>query len=88
VPPDAVVFGEIGLAGEVRAVSQTDARLKEAAKLGFARAFVPASRRRERTGDGAITVVAITDLGTLVTRLSGGRSAGGRGATEKAETRT
>src|SRR6202008_4279874 len=38
VPADMVVFGEIGLSGEVRAVGQAEARLKEAAKLGFARA--------------------------------------------------
>jgi DNA repair protein RadA/Sms len=42
VPAAAVVFGEVGLAGEVRAVSQSDARLKEAAKLGFERAILPA----------------------------------------------
>jgi DNA repair protein RadA/Sms len=47
VPNDAVVFGEIGLSGEVRAVSQTELRLKEAAKLGFASALMPASRARE-----------------------------------------
>ena len=41
VPADAVVFGEIGLSGEVRAVSQRDLRLKEAAKLGFNQAWVP-----------------------------------------------
>ncbi|MBL8673467.1 MAG: DNA repair protein RadA, partial [Rhodospirillales bacterium] len=44
VPGDMVVFGEIGLGGEVRAVSQRDARLKEAAKLGFARALAPPAR--------------------------------------------
>ena len=43
-PADAVVVGEIGLAGEVRAVTRLDARLREAAKLGFRRAFVPARR--------------------------------------------
>jgi DNA repair protein RadA/Sms len=85
VPPDAVVFGEIGLAGEVRAVSQGDARLKEAAKLGFARAFVPSGRRRGKPGDGAITVVAIDDLGSLVAQLAGGRS-GARASREKSET--
>ena len=74
VPPDAVVFGEIGLAGEVRAVSQSDARLKEAAKLGFARAFVPARRRQARgSGEAAIRIDGIEDLGTLVARLSGPR---------------
>jgi DNA repair protein RadA/Sms len=41
VPNDAVIFGEIGLSGEIRAVSQTEARLKEAAKLGFKQAFIP-----------------------------------------------
>ena len=40
LPPETVVFGEVGLAGEARAVSQTDARLKEAEKLGFSRAII------------------------------------------------
>jgi DNA repair protein RadA/Sms len=44
VPPETVVFGEIGLSGEVRPVSHTDARLKEATKLGFTRAIVPKNR--------------------------------------------
>ncbi|MBI3091253.1 MAG: DNA repair protein RadA [Candidatus Tectomicrobia bacterium] len=41
IAPGTVVFGELGLAGEVRSVSQVEARLKEAAKLGFHRALVP-----------------------------------------------
>jgi DNA repair protein RadA/Sms len=41
VPPDYVFFGEISLSGTVRAVGQAEARLKEAQKLGFRRAFVP-----------------------------------------------
>jgi DNA repair protein RadA/Sms len=41
VPPDVVFFGEISLSGTVRPVGQADARLKEAQKLGFKRAFVP-----------------------------------------------
>ncbi len=41
LPPDSVVFGEIGLAGEVRAVGWAEARLREARKLGFRRAIVP-----------------------------------------------
>jgi hypothetical protein len=45
VPPEAVIFGEIGLAGEVRGVGQSELRLKEAAKLGFTRAIVPAGRQ-------------------------------------------
>ena len=69
VPPDAVVFGEIGLAGEVRAVGQTEARLKEAAKLGFASALVPP--RRGRGGGDGLATIEIADLGALVRRLAG-----------------
>jgi DNA repair protein RadA/Sms len=42
-PEDAVYFGEVSLTGAVRAVGHMDQRLKEAAKLGFARAVVPQS---------------------------------------------
>lgn len=39
--PDDVIFGEIGLTGEVRAVSRAEQRVKEAAKLGFKRVILP-----------------------------------------------
>ncbi|MGA7954633.1 MAG: DNA repair protein RadA [Gloeobacterales cyanobacterium] len=41
VDPNTVLIGEVGLGGQVRAVSQVELRLKEAAKLGFTRAVVP-----------------------------------------------
>jgi DNA repair protein RadA/Sms len=41
VPSDCVVFGELGLSGEVRMTAQADSRLKEAHKLGFKKAIVP-----------------------------------------------
>jgi DNA repair protein RadA/Sms len=40
LPPEAVFFGEIALSGSIRPVSQSEARLKEAAKLGLSRAIV------------------------------------------------
>lgn len=43
VPSDAVLFGEVALSGEIRPVSHAPMRLREAAKLGFDRALVPAS---------------------------------------------
>jgi DNA repair protein RadA/Sms len=46
VHADMAFVGEIGLSGELRAVSQTDSRLKEAAKLGFRRCIVPRSTSR------------------------------------------
>lgn len=42
VPTGTIAFGEVGLAGEVRPVQDAETRLKEAAKLGFTRAIVPA----------------------------------------------
>jgi DNA repair protein RadA/Sms len=53
VAADMVVFGEIGLSGEIRAVGQAETRLKEAAKLGFASALVPAVHRPGAKGKAA-----------------------------------
>jgi DNA repair protein RadA/Sms len=41
IDPKTVVFGEVGLAGEVRAVSRPELRVKEAARLGFTRCVMP-----------------------------------------------
>jgi DNA repair protein RadA/Sms len=49
VPADAVAFGEIALSGEVRPVAHGALRLKEAAKLGFGRALVPAKQGSDGT---------------------------------------
>jgi DNA repair protein RadA/Sms len=47
LPEDLIVFGEIGLSGEVRQVSQPDLRLKEAAKLGFKQALCPRAIKKK-----------------------------------------
>ncbi|MBL0928881.1 MAG: DNA repair protein RadA [Alphaproteobacteria bacterium] len=64
VPNETVVFGEIGLSGEVRAVGQTEARLKEAAKLGFTKAFAPARGKRavNVAGMAPVEMRLLTDL--------------------------
>jgi len=67
-PDNCVIFGEIGLSAEVRAISHTDARIKEAAKLGFKSAFIP----RQKSGFNKINDIAginyreIYDLSILV----------------------
>ena len=45
VPGDWAVIGEVGLAGEIRAVSQAERRLAECARLGFTTAVIPARKR-------------------------------------------
>jgi DNA repair protein RadA/Sms len=47
VAADLVLIGEVGLSGELRAVPQTEARLREAAALGFRRAILPRTVRRD-----------------------------------------
>jgi DNA repair protein RadA/Sms len=64
LPRDCVVFGEIALSGDVRPAAQADARLKEAAKLGFGRALVPAGTKAE-----GIALERIADVGALVRLL-------------------
>jgi DNA repair protein RadA/Sms len=53
---DLVVFGEVGLAGEVRPVQRGQERIKEAAKLGFRRALVPAANMPKKNLDEMILV--------------------------------
>ena len=66
VPGDTVVFGEIGLSGEVRPVTQADARLKEAEKLGFSAALVPRRRGGAKLRQGSLAVSEIEHLRQLV----------------------
>jgi len=66
LPPDAVYFGEVSLSGAVRPVPQTAARLKEASKLGFVRAFVPESAKAEAASEPQLTITAHNTLSALV----------------------
>ncbi|HXJ01124.1 MAG TPA: DNA repair protein RadA [Micropepsaceae bacterium] len=67
LPKDSVVFGEIALSGDVRPTPHAEARLKEAAKLGFKRAFVPAGTK---AGVASLALEMVNDVADLV-RLVG-----------------
>jgi DNA repair protein RadA/Sms len=64
VPFDTVAFGEVGLAGEVRGVGRADARLSEAAAMGFRRAIAPASAL-DRAGRFAADRLEVVGVRTL-----------------------
>ena len=61
VPENSVVFGEIGLSGEIRPVSNGEARLKEGAKHGFRRAIVPKGNAPKK-GLAGMEIVGVADL--------------------------
>lgn len=61
VDPSTVLIGEVGLGGQVRAVSQMELRLKEAAKLGFKRAIVPKGQKFGELGLEIIPVGKVID---------------------------
>jgi DNA repair protein RadA/Sms len=59
VPSDLVAIGEVGLAGEVRKVSNLAARLREAERIGFRRAVVPAGSEGLDSFKGAMSIQAV-----------------------------
>ncbi len=61
-PDDWVVFGEIGLAGEVRPVANGEERLLEAAKHGFKRAIVPEANKPRRAAKLDLEVMPVSRL--------------------------
>lgn len=65
LPEKLVVFGEVGLAGEVRPVQRGQERLREAAKLGFTHAIVPRANRPRQPIEG-MTVTAVERLADAV----------------------
>ncbi|MBA9844928.1 MAG: DNA repair protein RadA [Ralstonia sp.] len=68
LPRGLVVFGEIGLAGEIRPTPRGQERLKEAAKLGFSIAVVPKSNAPKQAIDG-LEVIAVERIEQAIDRV-------------------
>lgn len=69
LPQGCVVFGEVSLSGEVRAVGRAEARLREAAKLGFDQALGPALNVKQR----GVRLTSVSLLAEAVERISQSR---------------
>jgi len=80
IGPGTVAIGEVGLLGELRAVSGLDRRLREAARLGFVRAVVPRAGRGAPTPDvPGLEIVAVGSLREAIeAALAGGPVGSGR----------
>jgi len=68
LPPHTAVFGEVGLAGEVRGASQAALRVREAAQMGFTRCILPA--RNVPTDVAGIELVGVATLEEALERLA------------------
>ncbi len=64
IPPDVVAFGEVGLSGEVRTVSQVSQRVSEAVRLGFKTIIVPASVLSEakKAGGKGTEIIGVSNV--------------------------
>ncbi|HMK61685.1 MAG TPA: DNA repair protein RadA [Dissulfurispiraceae bacterium] len=62
IPSQTFVFGEVGLSGEVRAVAQGEARIREAAKVGFKRAIVPAGNTDRLKEDFGLIISGVRNI--------------------------
>jgi DNA repair protein RadA/Sms len=69
LPADTVIFGEISLSGALRPISQAEARLKEATKLGFTAALAP-STIKSATSRG-FRIKKLSDLGEFIVEVFG-----------------
>ena len=68
LPSKLIVFGEVGLAGEIRPAPRGQERLKEAAKLGFTRALIPEANKPKQAIPG-MEVIAVRRVEEAVARI-------------------
>ncbi|MBR1444398.1 MAG: DNA repair protein RadA [Firmicutes bacterium] len=66
VDAKTVIFGEVGLTGEIRAVSHTQKRVLECAKLGFERCVMPRANVKEIKKNTGINVVGVANISELL----------------------
>jgi DNA repair protein RadA/Sms len=66
IPSTTVVCGEVGLAGEVRAIGHVDVRIREAQRLGFSRFVLPSSNKERITWSPEIELVGVANLQELL----------------------
>ena len=69
ISADVVVFGEVGLAGEVRATSQAALRIREAAQLGFKRCILPEANAAADDRPGGLAMVGVRTVGDALDAL-------------------
>lgn len=69
VPQETIVIGEIGLTGEIRAVSHIDQRISEAKKMGFTKCVIPLSNAKRTAQANGIQIAGVSNLSTALSEI-------------------
>jgi DNA repair protein RadA/Sms len=62
IDPETVVFGEVGLGGEIRGISQPEVRVKESSRLGFKRCLLPKQNQDKMKGIKGIELIGVRTI--------------------------
>jgi len=71
IAPTTVVFGEVGLGGEIRAVGQGETRLREAAKMGFRRCLLPERNLKKLPPIESLELIGVAEVGEALDAVLG-----------------
>jgi DNA repair protein RadA/Sms len=71
VNPHLFVFGEVGLSGEIRAVAQAETRLKEASKIGFRHAVIPAGNAEKMRDNFGLQITGVKNVEECIETVFG-----------------
>ncbi len=70
IPDDMVIFGEVGLSGEIRSVPRILERVKEAARLGFSKCLVPKSNLKQLASvKDSMEIIGVSTLSSAISLL-------------------
>ena len=67
IPEDTMVFGEVGLSGEIRGVSHSESRIEEAIRLGFKRILLPAYHAPTQGKKRDISLIPVKNIREALT---------------------
>lgn len=70
LPEGLIIFGEVGLSGEIRAISQTELRLKEASRIGMERAIIPRSNLERLKEKSNLKIQGVRSINELIEIIS------------------
>ncbi len=74
IKDDMIVFGEVGLTGEVRSVANAEMRINEAKKIGFRRVLIPEGNRKNIKGITDIEIIGVRDIHEAIETVFNDRS--------------